>query len=100
MNEDKSIYRPLLTKSDAREYGDDAQYTQILCPVCRFNYNHTHGVREIPGNDGYEAGWWGRGDLIVIDMTCENGDKWELCIGFHKGNQFIFARIPAEAKTD
>lgn len=64
----------------------------IMCPICDFNYNHVRAMETIPGNDNYEAGWTGRGDLIVIQMECESGHKWELCIGFHKGQNFIFAR--------
>lgn len=78
-----------LVKDGEPEYetGDE-----ILCPVCEFNFNHVHGIKLLDGLDSGAAGWWGRGDLIVIRMECEEFHKWELCIGFHKGNQFIFAR--------
>ncbi len=70
----------------------------ICCPVCGFEYNHgfdndgMQSVLFIEGKDDYQAGWTGRGDLLVIQMECEEGHHWEMCVGFHKGMMHVFAR--------
>jgi hypothetical protein len=74
----------------------------ILCPVCALNYNHigdgiTHTVAADP--PGYNAGWSGRGELITIPMDCEEGHAWEVCLGFHKGQCFLFGRPRSAADT-
>ncbi len=69
--------------------------SEVRCPVCDFNFNDVGKIERIPGNDNYEAqslGWNRRGDLIVLDMQCENNHKWQMCIGFHKGVLSMFAR--------
>jgi len=64
----------------------------IECPLCKDGFNHIKGTTTISGDDDYKAGWWGRGDLTVISMECESGHKWELCLGKHKGNVYMFGR--------
>lgn len=64
----------------------------VLCPKCKCDFSRIRDVKTIPGNDNYESGWWGRGDLVVITLKCEGGHEWELCLGFHKGQTFIFGR--------
>ncbi len=70
----------------------DIDWTETLihCPVCGFNYQHADGVTEVDGGDMYEAGWGGRGDLIRIPFWGECGHTWDLCLGFHKGDTFLF----------
>lgn len=68
----------------------------LLCPVCGFDYTHLKGSYLVNGNDNYEAGWRGRGDLQVIEMYCEEGHEFELCLGFHKGRVEMFFRSPAK----
>lgn len=70
----------------------------IRCPNCESMgdtglYTHVSSAKIVNGNDNYEAGWEGRGDLTVIRFYCEAGHTWELCIGFHKGNSYLFKRI-------
>ena len=75
----------------------------LACPVCLGDsgeFQHAGEPRVIPGNDSYEAGWPGRGDLIVIPFSGECGHDWELCVGFHKGNNSIFARFDASHKRE
>lgn len=62
------------------------------CPQCGFEYVHFGDGKTIDGNDNYDAGWGGRGAVIVIPCSCENGHGWEFCIGFHKGNTVVFCR--------
>jgi hypothetical protein len=79
--------------SDANSWAD-APITNIQCPLCKDLYQHLHKPQMIDGNDNYEAGWPGRGDLVVVPIDGECGHNWELCIGFHKGFAGIFARLP------
>ena|SRR5690349_7636910 len=69
---------------------DDLQ--ALACPVCGDTYHHWRTPHEVPGNDNYEAGWPGRGNLLVIPIDGECGHYWELCLGSHKGDVAIFAR--------
>lgn len=67
----------------------------LRCPVCAFDHNRVTKTERVPGNDNYGAvsdGFTGRGDLIVLDIECEAGHYWQLCIGFHKGISNLFAR--------
>jgi hypothetical protein len=64
---------------------------ELLCPICHENFNDISTPRLEHGNDNYEA-WMGRGDCAVVPMSCEYGHEWELCVGFHKGESFLFAR--------
>lgn len=41
------------------------------------------------GEDSYRA-WDGRGDVTAVQMAGECGHNWTLCIGFHKGESFLF----------
>ena len=36
-------------------------YSNLLCPVCGFNYNHIGEPRKVAGEDAYKA-WAGRGN--------------------------------------
>ena len=90
---------PCIAKVDAG-WGDGAR--NLLCPICGGTYNHMEPPYLKDGGDNYAAGWGGRGDLAVIPMWGECGSKWEVCIGFHKGESPIFVRVSVsckEAKT-
>ena len=68
-----------------------SDYTgRCKCPVCGEHYLHFDDPKVIDGKDDYKAKWVGRGDKLVIPMWCEQGHKFELCIGFHKGQLFPF----------
>ena len=71
----------------------------MLCPVCGGNYNHFKPPYLKDGGDNYEAKWGGRGDLAVIPMWGECGSQWEVCIGFHKGQNPIFVRVSSSCKA-
>ena len=77
--------------------GHDGQ-RYLFCPICKGEYNHVHAPYLKDGGDNYEAKWNGRGDLVVIPMSGECCSEWEVCIGFHKGNSSIFARINKSCK--
>lgn len=81
---------PLLAKDQITV---DSGQRHLCCPVCKSNYNHLKPPYIKDGGDSYEAKWNGRGDLVVVPMRGECGSKWEVCIGFHKGNSSIFARL-------
>ena len=46
--------------------------------------------------DHYKA-WEGRGHCIVIPIEGECGHVWNICIGFHKGQNFMFVDIVTTA---
>lgn len=81
---------PIISKGDAG-WGDGKR--NLLCPVCEGTYNHIEKPSYQDGRDDYAAHWDGRGDLIIIPLWGECGSKWELCVGFHKGESSVFARV-------
>ncbi len=68
--------------------------TRLRCPICRDTYQHAGAYQRIPGRDSYEAGWGGRGDLVIVPVWGECEHRWELCFGSHKGETFCFVRVP------
>jgi len=76
------------------------EYRAILCPVCKYEYNHILSSEKIEGEDSHKAPWQGRGDLVLTKMRCENWHEWELCLGFHKGQSFIFIRTTEAIKIN
>lgn len=85
----------VISKDDAG-WGDGAKNT--LCPVCGLQYNHIEPPYLKDGDDNYLANWGGKGDLAVVPLWGECGSKWEICIGFHKGESSIFARLIESCK--
>ena len=84
-------------------FWSDGTPTALRCPTCQFEYQRWGQPRVVQGNDHYEAGWGGQGDLLVVPIKGECGHNWELCIGFHKGISGIFVRVaapPSTADTD
>ena len=64
------------------------------CPTCGHENVHTHTPYTMPGNDNYDAGWGGRGDLTVVPFEGECGHYWSRCFGFHKGTVDVFIAVP------
>ena len=77
-------------------YWDPEQVTVIRCPQCGSEYQHFRHPILADGQDNYKAGWSGRGDLLIIPIEGECGHMWEICLGFHKGQLGIFARLRGE----
>ena len=73
-----------------RDTDDFGGVSQLMCPGCGDEYTHLEQpiLRQ---SDDYTA-WVGRGNYIIIPGTCENGCSFELCIGFHKGGNYLFAK--------
>lgn len=89
-----------ITAALSREtYWTDGTPTALRCPTCQFGYQRWGAPQVIKGNDHYEAGWVGQGDLLIVPMKGECGHNWELCIGFHKGISGIFVRVSAPTST-
>lgn len=86
---------PVISKHDA---GWSDGKRNLLCPVCRGTYNRIEAPEMQNGRDDYAANWDGRGDLIIVPLSGECGSKWELCLGFHKGETAIFARVIAACR--
>ena len=68
--------------------------SRLRCPICADTYQHVATWQHIAGRDNYEAGWSGRGDLIILPVWGECEHRWELCFGSHKGETFCFVRVP------
>ena len=74
-------------------YWHDGLTQSIKCPECGSEYQHFGTPVVKSGSDNYEAGWAGRGDLLVIPIWGECGSKWEICLGFHKGQTGAFINL-------
>lgn len=61
----------------------------VTCPLCGDSNVSWGDTVELKGNDAYEA-WSGRGNCLEIKMTCEQNHNFNLCLGFHKGNTYLF----------
>ncbi len=83
------------------DMGDDELYHKylVVCPICGCDYNHiSEPIYEL-GEDNYKTSAPDfRGNLIRVQFECEDGHKWEICFGFHKGNVFSFFRDPRGEK--
>ncbi len=62
---------------------------QVLCPTCSYDYVHFEEPRRVSGEDSYRA-WAGRGECVRLPFWGECDHTWELCIGYHKGQAFMF----------
>lgn len=57
-------------------------------------YNHFSGSPYlVEGYDEFKSGYGNRGDTLVIPCYSEDGTKWRLLVGFHKGTLSIGAEI-------
>ena len=66
---------------------------EIRCPICEENYQHHLSHAEVrDGEDSYKAEPVVRGDVITIPFHGECGHVWELCLGFHKGDTWVFVK--------
>jgi len=72
----------------------ESDRSTIVCPVCGDEYQYPGHPYVVPGNDAYEAGWDGRGDLTVLPFWGECHHCWSLCFGFHKGITYTFVAVP------
>jgi hypothetical protein len=85
-----NIYHKLnIEKNTSWGGGIEGASFLIKCPICGFDYNHILKSKHIPGKDDYKA-WEGRGDAVKVFIQGECGHYWNLCIGFHKGNLYLF----------
>ena len=76
--------------------GDSNGFGDIIkCPICNFDYSHIQEIK-ILNSDEYKA-WPGRGSCIVIPFEGECGHAWNICIGFHKGQNFAFIDVVRRA---
>jgi len=73
------------------ESNSDFDASKILCPVCGGIYSHITHTENREGSDNNKA-WMGRGDCHVIEFHGECGHYWTLCIGFHKGENYLFMK--------
>ena len=65
----------------------------LLCPICGCINTHIEAPYLKVGES-----WHGNDDLAITPLWSECGSKWEVCIGFHKGEAPIFVRINKPCK--
>ena len=82
---------------DLPAWNDPVWGVRLKCPVCSDIHQHVTPHQRVPGHDNYEAGWGGRGDLVIVPVWGECEHRWELCFGTHKGETFCFVRVPESA---
>ena len=85
---------------DSSIVGWPYEYDTVVCPICGFEFAHIGDIRKEEGNDNGDAGWSGRGDLVVIPIEGECGCLWEICFGFHKGCIAAFVRVIQECEPE
>lgn len=90
-NQPLASYLPVEQVISPERNWEDLQ--TVKCPTCIYTNNRVVSTRTVPGHDDYKAGWPGRGDLTVIELAGECGSRWELCLGFHKGQTGVFVRV-------
>lgn len=72
----------------------------LKCPFCGDGYVHAGAPYVERSPSDYGNNWWGRGQLIRIPFEGECGSEWDLCIGQHKGNEYIFVSLQKSCKRD
>ncbi len=108
----ETAFGRLLTLDEA--WGQNLGHRQMTpnlalhCPVCGFDYNHPGDPEGLWGweavkHDGrvevvMGRQWAGRGNGVAVPFACENGHRWVLCVGFHKGQCFVFATRDTDAE--
>jgi len=61
----------------------------LVCPKCGCTNTHVEAPYLVLG----DGNWQGNGELAITPLRSECGSKWEICIGFHKGEAPIFVRV-------
>lgn len=92
MDEEIFSLRDVVIKSAFPKWGYSS-IDDVQCPLCNYTEHEMGSPVLVPGRDNYEAGWGGRGDLVVVPVISHCGHKWEICFGFHKGMIAAFVRI-------
>lgn len=83
---------------DASRWTGPQWGTRLKCPVCSETYQHVERWQVVDSRDAYEAGWGGRGDLVILPVWGECEHRWELCFGSHKGETFCFVQVPHQSE--
>jgi len=75
---------------------------QIICPACGSDYVHLSATsKTIIGNDNYEARpGLVRGSVMLIEGGCEEGHRFNVAFGFHKGVTFTWFERLADVKSE
>lgn len=67
----------------------------MVCPVCLEEYSHGKEGYTL-SSDQYKA-WAGRGSCTIFPFEGECGHAWNVCIGYHKGQNYLFIDIVRRA---
>jgi hypothetical protein len=74
----------------------EARQRRLECPVCGCVNSHLESPSLMTGDQN----WGGCGELAITPLDSECGCKWELCIGYHKGESLIFTRINKSCRIE
>lgn len=95
MNNEISYERSIFDAVNNRNPGWSQDEIRLLhCPVCNCDNTHIE-----PPHLNYNAQWEGQGELAITPLWSECGSKWQVCLGFHKGQTAIFIRLIKSCKT-
>ena len=87
--------QPLVRSFNSKDFGLkpiivegwDNNLMEVHCPVCGMeNVHHEDCAETILSQDDYSASNRVRGSVVAIQMWCEEGHRFVMCIGFHKGS--------------
>lgn len=70
-----------------------SEQRNLHCPICGCINAHIQAPYLVMGDK-----WHGNGELAITPLWSECGSKWEVCIGFHKGDAPIFIRVITSCK--
>ena len=71
----------------------------LVCPICQYDHTHIGTPKVVDSQDNYKA-WVGRGDKIVLPVESECGSEFQICFGYHKGQNFIYTEILKKCEED
>ena len=65
---------------------------RLLCPCCDNIYVHLEAAKIVSGYADYAVHNKTKGGAVVIKGYCENGCTFNIFLGQHEGNTFVFAQ--------
>lgn len=81
-----------------KAFFEDDNSIKINCPICD-TIDVAFDESEYVTSTGYTA-WKGQGDCLKIPLWCRNNHKWEIHLGFHKGNTYAYIEKQKEDSTN
>jgi hypothetical protein len=86
-----------ILKIISSEYFGGSWARILCCPECGHDFSHTEPPYHQVGEE-YKMFSGRGGELSITPLWSECGSKWQVCIGFHKGQAPIFVRMIKSCK--